>query len=223
MFRVKKIGSFKNFNSKNFLNTVVRFLGRYIVRQYLVYLIILFAGVYSAFAGFEYIYFQSVIDKQIAVVQNEAIVISAEYAGYSSLNDAKKDGMNTKLVTFSSLNQIRIRVVDLNYKVYVDTYSADKDKIIVNPRVFTTFEEMSNQSEYIQKSGIIEATAPVYNDAGEMMAVIVVDLDISDIREMFKNVDDLDNNIKVLIYAFSVITAPIPAATYIACSCNVYS
>lgn len=213
MFRVKKIGSFKNFNSKNFLNTVVRFLGRYIVRQYLVYLIILFAGVYSAFAGFEYIYFQSVIDKQIAVVQNEAIVISAEYAGYSSLNDAKKDGMNTKLVTFSSLNQIRIRVVDLNYKVYVDTYSADKDKIIVNPRVFTTFEEMSNQSEYIQKSGIIEATAPVYNDAGEMMAVIVVDLDISDIREMFKNVDDLDNNIKVLIYAFSVIA--LAAAMYI--------
>ena len=36
------------------------------------------------------------------------------------------------------MNQIRIRIVDLNYNVYADTYSTDYGKTIINSKVFDT-------------------------------------------------------------------------------------
>ena len=33
------------------------------------------------------------------------------------------------------MNQIRIRIVDLNYNVYADTYSTDYGKTIINSKV----------------------------------------------------------------------------------------
>jgi len=197
MFKIKKIGN---------TYSILRFFRRYSVRQFLVFFVILIIGVFSAFEGFEYVYFQSVIVKETSVVQNEAILISAEYANYASLSEAKKAGMNNILNSYSSLNQVRIRLVDLNCRVCVDTYSSDLDKTIINSHVFSTLDNLKNQSGYDKKAGIVEATAPVYNDSGDVMAVLIVDLDITEINDMFKSVNDLDVNIKAIVYTFCMIS-----------------
>ena len=72
-------------------------------------------AVICTFEGFEYIYRQSVITRQTAVIQNEAVLIAAEYSNYESLEAAENNDMNSRLSSYSALNQIRIRIVNLNY------------------------------------------------------------------------------------------------------------
>ena len=101
--------------------------------------VIVATAVICTFEGFEYIYRQSVITRQTAVIQNEAVLIAAEYSNYESLEAAENNDMNSRLSSYSALNQIRIRIVNLNYVVSVDTYSIDTNKTILNPRVFDIF------------------------------------------------------------------------------------
>ena len=65
--------------------------------------------------------------------------------------------MNSRLSSYSALNQIRIRIVNLNYVVSVDTYSIDTNKTILNPRVFDIFSNHKNSSGYDKKTGNIQA------------------------------------------------------------------
>ena len=94
------------------------------------------------------------------------------------------------------MNQIRIRIVDLNYNVYADTYSTDYGKTIINSKVFDTVVSHKTSTVYDYKSGDIQAVTPVYNDEGDFIAVLVADLDYTEIDSLFMNVNSQNNNIK---------------------------
>ena len=166
-----------------------RFINKYSTRQFAVMAVIVATAVICTFEGFEYIYRQSVITRQTAVIQNEAVLIAAEYSNYESLEAAENNDMNSRLSSYSALNQIRIRIVNLNYVVSVDTYSIDTNKTILNPRVFDIFSNHKNSSGYDKKTGNIQAAVPVYNDSGTFIAVLVADLDYTEIDAMFHDVN----------------------------------
>ena len=107
-----------------------RFINKYSTRQFAVAAVIIAVAVISTFEGFEYIYKESVITRQTAIIQNEAVLIAAEYSNYESLDAAENNNMNSRLSSYSALNQIRIRVVNLNYVISVDTYSIDTNKMM---------------------------------------------------------------------------------------------
>ena len=176
-----------------------RFINKYSTRQFAVMAVIVATAVICTFEGFEYIYRQSVITRQTAVIQNEAVLIAAEYSNYESLEAAENNDMNSRLSSYSALNQIRIRIVNLNYVVSVDTYSIDTNKTILNPRVFDIFSNHKNSSGYDKKTGNIQAAVPVYNDSGTFIAVLVADLDYTEIDAMFHDVNSQNNNIKLVI------------------------
>ena len=183
----------------------LKFIRRYTVIQFVVSAVIITAAVIGTFEGFEYIYKESVITRQKAVVQNEAILIAAEYAGYAGLHDAELSGMGSRLNSYSAMNQIRIRIVDLNYNVYADTYSTDYGKTIINSKVFDTVVSHKTSTVYDYKSGDIQAVTPVYNDEGDFIAVLVADLDYTEIDSLFMNVNSQNNNIKVIIITICLI------------------
>mgnify|MGYP001028365545 CR=1 FL=1 len=85
-----------------------RFINKYSTRQFAVMAVIVATAVICTFEGFEYIYRQSVITRQTAVIQNEAVLIAAEYSNYESLEAAENNDMNSRLSSYSALNQIRI-------------------------------------------------------------------------------------------------------------------
>ena len=176
-----------------------RFINKYSTRQFAVMAVIVATAVICTFEGFEYIYRQSVITRQTAVIQNEAVLIAAEYSNYESLEAAENNDMNSRLSSYSALNQIRIRIVNLNYVISVDTYSIDTNKTILNPRVFDIFSNHKNSSSYDKKTGNIQAAVPVYNDSGTFIAVLVADLDYTEIDAMFHDVNSQNNNIKLVI------------------------
>ena len=85
-------------------------------------------------------------------------------------------------MNYSALNQARIRVVDRKYMVSLDTYAVDTGKTIVSSKVINVYENSKAVAEYNRKVGNIEAVSPIYNNEGSVIAVLVVSLDISDIR-----------------------------------------
>ena len=113
--------------------------------------------------------------------------------------------MNSRLSSYSALNQIRIRVVDLNYVVSVDTYEIDTNKTILNSRVFDIFSNHKNSSGYDKKTGNIQAAVPVYNDSGTFIAVLIADLDYTEIDAMFHDVNGQNNNIEVVIITICLV------------------
>ena len=108
--------------------------------------------------------------------------MSAEFTDYKDLSDARNDGMYENLMNYSALNQARIRVVDRKYMVSLDTYAVDTGKTIVSSKVINVYENSKAVAEYNRKVGNIEAVSPIYNNDGSVIAVLVVSLDISDIR-----------------------------------------
>ena len=69
------------------LKGFTRFINRYSVRQFLIGAVIIAAAVIFTFEGFELIYKSSVITRQTALIQNEAVLISAEYSNYESRSE----------------------------------------------------------------------------------------------------------------------------------------
>lgn len=136
----------------------------------------------SAVAAVEYSYISSLINSRKDYVCNEAVLMSAEFTDYKDLSDARNDGMYENLMNYSALNQARIRVVDRKYMVSLDTYAVDTGKTIVSSKVINVYENSKAVAEYNRKVGNIEAVSPIYNNEGSVIAVLVVSLDISDIR-----------------------------------------
>ena len=136
----------------------------------------------SAVAAVEYSYISSLINSRKDYVCNEAVLMSAEFTDYKDLSDARNDGMYENLMNYSALNQVRIRVVDRKYMVSLDTYAVDTGKTIVSSKVINVYENSKAVAEYNRKVGNIEAVSPIYNNEGSVIAVLVVSLDISDIR-----------------------------------------
>lgn len=129
----------------------------------------------------EYSYVSSLIDARKQYAKNEAVFISAEFTDYESLENAREEGMYENLMNYSSLNSIRIRVVDKKYMVSIDTYAVDTGKTIIDSRVINVYDNPKATEDYNRKSGNIEAVSPVYNSDGQVIAALVINIDVSDI------------------------------------------
>ena len=139
-------------------------------------------SVISVVLALKYSYIESLINKRKEYISNEAVLMSAEFTDYSDLSDARNGGMYETLMNYSALNQRRIRVVDRKYMVSLDTYAVDNGKTIISSKVIDVYESSKAVADYNRKSGSIEAVSPVYNSEGTVIAVLVVNFDISDIR-----------------------------------------
>ena len=135
----------------------------------------------SAVKAVKYSYTTSLVEARKAYVNNEAVLIAAEFTKYGSIDEAHNDGVYENLMNYSSLNAIRIRLVDKKYNISVDTYAVDTGKTMINSKVITVYDSPKTITDYSKKTGNIEAASPVYNSEGQLIAVLVVNLDISDI------------------------------------------
>lgn len=152
--------------------------------------------VFAVFAV-KYSYIASLINAKKDYISNEAVLMSAEFTDYSDITDARNSGMYENLMNYSALNQLRIRLVDRKYMVSLDTYAVDAGKTIVSSRVLNVYESSKAVSEYNRKTGNIEAASPVYNRDGVIIAVMVVNFDVSDIRTL---TGDAFDSIYVIIF-----------------------
>ncbi len=151
-----------------------------------------------------YSYEKGLIESQIAAMQTDATVIAREYSDYTTINEANKAGVSSLLVKYSNVNSIRIRSVDIDYVIRSDSYSIDNNKTVINRRAMETFSSGKSSSGYDVKTGTLETVVPIYNSYGEVVGVLIVDKDISEITNLIRLVQENEITLIVAIGVFVV-------------------
>ena len=105
----------------------------------------------SAVKAVKYSYTTSLVEARKAYVNNEAVLIAAEFTKYGSIDEAHNDGVYENLMNYSSLNAIRIRLVDKKYNISVDTYAVDTGKTMINSKVITVYDSPKTITDYSKK------------------------------------------------------------------------
>ena len=128
-----------------------------------------------------YYYRSSMIKDRKADLQTKAAVVAGEYADYESLAEAEKAGMYNQMVRYSAFEIMRIRVINTNFVIQSDSYSFETGKTIINSRVISAYNSKKSFSGYDKTTGTIEAVVPLYNKNNELMGVLSVGVDVSEI------------------------------------------
>lgn len=144
-------------------------------------------------------YEAGLINSQISAMQIDATIIAREYSQYTTINEANKAGVSFLHTRYSAVNSMRIRVVDGDYVIQSDSYSIDTGKSVINKCALEALNTGKNVSKYDSTTGTLEAVVPVYNASQEMVGVIIVDKDISEINSLTGMVREHDATLVVAI------------------------
>ncbi len=156
-------------------------------------------------------YRANIISQEIIGLQTSATVLAEEFSEYSTFSEAEKAGTYSSLRNYSTVNSFRIRVVDVNFVIVMDSYYIDTDKSVLNHRAVNTYISGKNTAEYDSKTGTMEAITPVYNSAGKLMGLVMIDKDISEVDEFMLGVME-----QLSVAVFSVVVL-IGAVLFVVC------
>lgn len=156
--------------------------------------------VLGSFKTVEMAYKKTLIEKQLASIQNMAVIIASDYSYYYDLNQAQAEGMEQRFDEYSSIKQVRLRLIDTNFTIVQDTYLFDTGKTVINPKVISILKNPKNLSEYNRNQGIIEVAVPIYNNDNMLIGVIIADSDVNVISSFVTSVNDgTDSNQFIII------------------------
>lgn len=172
--------------------------------SFLIVLFILVPSVSAVVITHNY-YADELVSSQMANLQVNAAVMAGEFSGYDSLVAAQKAGVYSQMRRYSTMNSIRIRIVDKNYKIVYDSYSMDEDKNIINENVINTYHDNKAYSYFNEVNNTMESVVPIASREGKIIGVLVADMDTSNIDELIKNVRN--DEVTVIVAALFVIIA----------------
>lgn len=156
-------------------------------------------------------YRADIISQDIIHLQASATVMSGEFSEYSTFSEAEKAGVYSQLRTYSTVNSFRIRVLNGDFVIVMDSYYIDTDKSVLNQRAINTYISGKNTAEYDSSTGTMEAVSPIYNSAGKLIGILLVDKDISEVDNFMSNVAE-----QVSVAVFSVVVL-IGAVLFVIC------
>ncbi len=129
------------------------------------------------------------IKNELAQLQIRAVVLSDDIAAYPDLETARRAGIFLQYSKYTSLNAMRIRIVDTSMQVVMDTYEQENGKYLVNPRVLKAFSTWSTASTGSDSQKTIETAVPLESSAGERLGVFVISMDVTQIDAQFSSID----------------------------------
>ena len=220
MFRNNKIDQFRRKHYRLHVEFVrcFRLLRSNTLKMFVITAVFGIMSMLIAFGVAHVTYKNSILSSETAVVQTEAAAISGDFTSYASLMDAENAGIYNLLIQYSSLNSIRIRVVNTNYVIASDSYSIENGKTIVNSNVIKVFNNGKSVSEASQTTGTIEAVVPINGNSGEMLGVLVMNMDYSAIESFSEQVSDRTDTYGIIlttvILALALLFANISSSRY---------
>ena len=206
MFSKSKLGTTNNKNKfKTLLSLILRKLNTLKARTFIVMTFIIIVSVMLISAADRYLYYNALIERENVNMQNEAVIIAADFSECSNLKEAKEKGIYDQLTKYSALNSVRIRVINTQFIVDTDTYSSDKGKNIINAKVISAFKNGKNVSDYDSKAGYIETVAPIYDKDGTVMAVLLIKYDRIDVNTCVNEIATYADNVKLIVVSLAII------------------
>lgn len=146
-----------------------------------------------------YYYSKSMINKEIASIQTKTAVISDEVSKYDSVDNLRKSSMVSRIIRYSALDNIRIRIINTDFLVVTDSYSEENGRYVINSNAINGFNTGKKQSSYNRRTGTIEAVSPVTDKDGKIFCLLIIDYDISELNTFEHEVSDKTNLIKAAI------------------------
>ena len=176
-----KIVKFHKKSLPELVRLVFRKLKSARVRLFMILAVFSIVPLYFVDVMIPYYYRSSMIKDRKADLQTKAAVVAGEYADFESLSEAEKAGMYNQMVRYSAFETMRIRVINTNFVIQSDSYSFETGKTIINSRVISACNSKKSFSGYDKTTGTIEAVVPLYNKNNELMGVLSVGVDVSEI------------------------------------------
>lgn len=176
-----KIVKFHKKSLPELVRLVFRKLKSARVRLFMILAVFSIVPLYFVDVMIPYYYRSSMIKDRKADLQTKAAVVAGEYADFESLAEAEKAGMYNQMVRYSAFETMRIRVINTNFVIQSDSYSFETGKTIINSRVISACNSKKSFSGYDKTTGTIEAVVPLYNKNNELMGVLSVGVDVSEI------------------------------------------
>lgn len=185
---------------------IASFFNRLSVIEYIIISICSCIIIFVATFVIDKAYYTALVDKYISNLQNTTVIAAAEYANYASLEEAEENGMNNRLNIASAIGNVRLRLVDSNLEVKWDTYGTDASKILINSNILKIFQNENTISEFDKENGKVETATPVYNSSDELVAVLIGDLDESEVSDVLNYVDDVNFALHIILVTISLVT-----------------
>jgi signal transduction histidine kinase len=129
------------------------------------------------------------IQNELSQLQIRAVILSDDITAYPDLTTARRAGVFLQYSKYTSLNAMRIRIVDTSMKVVLDTYEQENDKYLVNPRVLKAFSTWSTASTDSDSGKTIETAVPLESLSGDRLGVFVISMDVTQIDAQFASLD----------------------------------
>lgn len=146
-----------------------------------------------------YYYNESLLNKEIASIQTKTAMISDEISRCDSVGSLLKSTIPSRMVKYSALDSIRIRIVNTDFMVIFDSYSEENGKYIINSNAINGFNSKKTQSGYNKKTKIIEAVSPISDKDGNIFCMLIIDLDVSELYTFEADVSDKTNLIRAAV------------------------
>ncbi len=171
------------------------------------------------------------VERRIAAVQNQLLVIGNHLISHNYFNNtqtdekayaASRDVIDAELETISNLYEGRVLIVDSGLRVVKDTYGISEGKTIISEEVIRCFRG-ENTSYYDREHGYIEMTVPIMaaaasseegdqeasanNIVGVMLTSISNEAIVSTMEVLNRRAVILENLIFVFIVAIAIAVA----------------
>lgn len=170
------------------------------LRLFVAVLVLSVLPVYIVDSVLHFYYQEALVNAQIANMQTRSTVAASGFSNYNSLGEAQKAGMYTQMVRYSSMNAVRIRIIDNNFVIASDSYSIETGKNILNSRVINALTTRKSRADYDSGTKTIEAVVPIYDSGGNVMGVLAMDMDISEVTVLTERVrDDMSTVVVALV------------------------
>ena len=203
----KKTGKEKSL-FKQLLSKVKRFFQSFSFIIF-IYLIIFTIAPVTILNLLDNYYFGNIIrDTELAGMQTQAAVLTDDVRHYGGLDEAVSAGVYKNFSYFASVNEIRIRVVDNDFRILHDTYGFDNGKTIINESVVRVAEGSGGVSRFVNNDMLIESAVPLLNNNGDVQGTLLLSKNVSKLDTSLRNA----HNYSTLITVATVIVMAIFAA-----------
>lgn len=140
-------------------------------------------NIFNYFNG--YYYRSVIINSEITDNMLRSNVISDRISKVGSYSEAESLGIVSTMSDYAKLNDVRLRIIDDNFTVIMDSYSLDKGKTISKSIIYQVFDTGEVANIYNKNIRSVESASPIFDSDKNIIGVALISSDISGIDEMF--------------------------------------
>ena len=117
-------------------------------------------NIFNYFNG--YYYRSVIINSEITDNMLRSNVISDRISKVGSYSEAESLGIVSTMSDYAKLNNVRLRIIDDNFTVIMDSYSLDKGKTISKSIIYQAFDTGEVANIYNKNIRSVESASPIF-------------------------------------------------------------